>query len=195
MGKQVTATAHAESQCSASYFGWENRYRWQIHVALYILGRKTGTRGRYTSRFIFWVGKQVVMAGTLCASCFGWVIRYLPLARSQIHADLYILGGKTSTCDRPGPTYKPGFIFWVGKQTPATGEVSGTCRASYFGSKNRYLRPARSQVHAGLHILDGKTGTRDRPGLRYLTGFIFWVGKQVPATGQVSGTCRASYFG
>ena len=46
-------------------------------------------------------------------------------------------------------------------------------RASYFGWKNRYLLPV---------------------SLRYIPGFIFWVGKQVPATGHAIGTRRASYF-
>ena len=84
--------------------------------------------------------------------------------------------------------------------------VAGTRRASFFGWENRYLQPARPQVHAGLHILGGKTdickyrsqvhaalhilcgkiGTCYQPGLRYMLGFIFWVGLQVPATGQAS---------
>ncbi len=40
-----------------------------------------------------------------------------------------------------------------------------------------------------LHILDEKTGTCYRPGLRYTLRLILLVEKQVPATGQVSGTC------
>ena len=89
--------------------------------------------------------------------------------RSQVHAAPPILGGKTGTRDRyiccwhtssycprvtiftsgKAKTYTPRFIFW--------------CRVSYFGWENWYLRPARSQVHAGLHILGRKTGTCDRP--------------------------------
>ena len=114
--------------------------------------------------------------------------RYLRPARSQVHARLHILGWKTGTCDRPGLSYLLGFIFWVRKQVPATGQVSGTCPASYFGW---YLQPARSQLHPRLHILGEKTCTYDRPGRRYMPGFIFWVGKQVSATGQASG---AWYF-
>ena len=35
----------------------------------------------------------------------------------------------------------------------------------------------------------------NRPSLRYMPGFIFWVRKQVIATGHAAGTCRASYYG
>ncbi len=52
------------------------------------------------------------------------------------------------------------------------------------------MRPTRSQVHAGLHILGRKTGICDRPGLKYLTGFIFWIGKQVLATARQGTGCR-----
>ena len=45
------------------------------------------------------------------------------------------------------------------------------------------MRPARSQVPAGLHILGVKTGACNRPGLRHMPGVIFCMGKKVPVTG------------
>ncbi len=55
VGKQVPV---ADTR-RALYFGWENRYQWQVYVALYILGGKTGTSGKYTLRLMFWVGNKV----------------------------------------------------------------------------------------------------------------------------------------
>ena len=40
-----------------------------------------------------------------------------------------------------------------------------------------------------------KTGTYNRPGLKYISGFIFWIEKQAPMTGQVTGIYQALYFG
>ena len=58
------------------------------------------------------------------------------------HVTIFMSGkAKTGTCDYLRP---PG-------QVP----VAGTRRASYFGWENRYLRPARPQVHVALHILVG----------------------------------------
>lgn len=84
--------------------------------------------------------------------------------------------------------------------------------ASHFGLEKRYLLPDGSQVHVAPHTLGGKAGICDRLCLRYMPGFVFWVGKQVPvadthrstyfglvnkvpATCHASGTCLASYFG
>ena len=145
-------------------FQIENRATFFTNVQTYLFSTCDRPGLRYLPGLIFWVGKQVSATGQASA-----------------------------TCDRLGLRYLLGFIFWVGKQVPATGQVSGTCRASYFGWGNRYLQPATSQVPAGLHILGGKTSTCDRPGLRYMPGFIFWVGKKIPVTGQVLGICRASY--
>ena len=117
-------TGQASSTYPASYFGWQNRYQWQVPVRPHILGGKTCTGGRYTS----------------------------------------------------------GLIFWVGEQVPSTIQASGTCPASYFWLENRYLRPARRPVHVAANIFGGKTGTSDRPGLRYTMKLIFLVGKQVPPT-------------
>ena len=154
--------------CPASYFRWENRYLRpampQVYVALDILGRRVGIGGRYTSRLMFWVGNKA--------------------ARSQIHARLHILDGKTGSCDRPGLRYLTGFIFWVGKQVPATGQVSGTCQASYFGWENRYLQPARSQVLDKLHILGRKTGICDRQA-RYRSQ----IHAGLHILGRKTGTC------
>lgn len=61
----------------------------------------------------------------------------------------------------------------MGKQAPATGQVSG---ASYFGCGKRYLRPAGSQIPAGFHILDWKKSPCDRPGLRYMPGLSYILG-------------------
>ncbi len=145
------------------YFGRENRYQWQVHVALYILDGKTGTSGRYMLRLMFWVGNKVPATSQVSGTCwslyFEWENKYLQPARSHVQAGLHILGGKTDTCDRRGLRYMPSFIFWVGKQVPAIGQVSGICLASYFRWENRYLRPARSQILNRLHILGQKTGT------------------------------------
>ena len=91
---------------------------------------------------------------------------------------LHILGRKTGTSDLPGLKYTFRLIFLLDKQVP----VAGTHQALYFGWGNKYLQPARPQVHAALHILGGKTDTCDRPGLKYTPHFIFWVEKQVLTT-------------
>ena len=126
---------------------------------------------------MFWISNKILATGQVSGTCwplyFWWENKYLRLIRSQEEAGLHILGGKTDICDWPGLRYMPSFSFWVGKQVPATGRVSGTCRASYFRWKNRYLRPAWSQVLDGLHILGQKTGTCNWLGLRYMPGFIF----------------------
>ncbi len=175
----------------------------QVHGALHILEGKINTCNRFYRRymlsFIFWVGKHVPVAGTHCALYFewenkyrwqvqdicGWVIRYLQLARPQVHAQFHILGRITGTCNRPGLRYMSGFIFWVGKQVSAINQVVGTSLASYFRRKNMYLQPARPQIHAWLYILGRKTSTYDRPGLRYIyiLGFIFLVKKKGHVTG------------
>lgn len=46
------------------------------------------------------------------------------------------------------------------------------------------LLPAKPQVYGKLYILDEKVSTFDRPGLKYMARFIFWVEKQIFSTGQ-----------
>lgn len=47
------------------------------------------------------------------------------------------------------------------------------------------------QIYTRFHILDGKIGTRGK----YTSGLIFLIEEQIPATSQVSVTCRAFDFG
>lgn len=204
MRKQVLATGQALGTRCGSYFWWKNRYLQpvrslvHVHARLNILGRKTGTCDRpglrYMPDFIFWVGKQVPATGQVSGTCtcrasyFGLENRYLRPARHQVHVRLIFLLHKLTGTDH---RYTPRFIFWVGKEVP----VAGTRRASCFGWVKRYLEPARSQIHLGLQVLGGKTGICDRPGPRYTSRFMFWVGKKVPGTGQVPDTSCASGFG
>ena len=131
-----------------------------LHYNFYEWKSENSTSNRpgpsHTPRFVFWIKKQVSATSQA---------RY----RSQVHAELHTLGGKTGTCNRPGLS---------------------TPHASYFGWENRYLRPAmlkihsRSQVHAGLHILDRKTGTRNRAGLRYIHVCLIYLLHKLTDSGQ-----------
>ena len=73
----------------------------------------------YLSDLIFWVEKPVPItsqvAGTYLALYFKCENRYLELARSQVNAQLYILGEKIGICDQPSKKYMSDFIFWVEK--------------------------------------------------------------------------------
>ncbi len=73
----------------------------QVHAALHILSKKTGTYNR----------------PGFCALYVCWINRYW----LQVHSALHIFGEKTGICNRPGLRYIPGFIFLVRKQITATG--------------------------------------------------------------------------
>lgn len=86
-------------------------------------------------------------------------------ARSQIYVWLYILDIKTSTCNRPYCRFMLRFIFLVKEQV----------------------------LIVETHCISCFTWVRRWPDLRYISGFIFWMGKQELATGQATDTCCALY--
>ena len=113
----------------------------------------------------------------------------------DIHIPAHIFGGKTANNEwlslytlyflqSTNCKYMWRFIFWVGKQVPATGQVftphiscnllvDGIYLASYFGWKNRYLQPGRPEIYNRLYISDGKIGICNWPNLKYMLDFIF----------------------
>lgn len=143
---------------------------------------------------IFWIQKQVFMTlrPVICCkyilSFISWIRnQVLQPTKSQVHTRVHILGGKIGiTTVRPGTGHKYRLycIFWVRKQVAVTNPDSNTHCSLFFRWKNRDRWLARPQVHLQLHITIRIITT----AYSYMSGFIFWVEKQVCIIGQASGT-------
>lgn len=100
--------------------------------------------------------------------------------RSGVHTEKYGLGyTKVELHTEWGVRYTQRIVVHIEKWG-----IHGTHRLGY----------RRSGVHVLPYIFGEKIVTCNRPGLRYTLRLILWVEKQVPATGQASGTHRALYF-
>lgn len=115
----------------------------------------------------------------------------LILVHLPLYYEFYKMKKRKQELVTTGCKYMPRFIFCVSKQILATSQASGIFLASYFGWENKY----QLRVYLTFHILGGKIGTCNQPGLRYMPSFIFQVEKQVLATGYATCIRCASYFG
>lgn len=134
---------------------------------------------RYLLRLIFWMKNQVfatAQASSIrCKFYFGWEITYPQPTR--LFYLIFLL-------DRPQVYIAPNIL---------SGKIGISNQISL-----KYLlqlpQLVKSKLFVCFYILGEQIGICDQPTLRYIAGFIFWIRKQIFATGQIVITSPVLYF-